>query len=146
VSPPDHVEDLGFRVEASFGFEVGGNHGRVPTAEVRFRGVEKRLVLPADFGKPVTGVVRYDELDRILPTVVWMTAGLPTFYPAALIGGILGQHFQDSQWIVLLLTAAELAMGTWLIRRSPKRTIAYSLFVMLMSAIGSLAFYQLCVF
>ncbi|WP_144054752.1 hypothetical protein [Rhodopirellula europaea] len=95
---------------------------------------------------PYAWVVRHEELDRILPALISMFPGMPTFYPAAIVGGWFGQPFHDSGWIAMLLTTAELAVGIWLIRLGPKRTIAFSLLAMLTAAIGSLAFYQLCIF
>ncbi len=62
------------------------------------------------------------------------------------LGGMLGYPFPDSTWLAMLLTAIEVAVGTWFICLGPKRTIAYLLIVLLMSAMGSLVFYQLCVF
>ncbi|MCR9211811.1 MAG: hypothetical protein NXI28_26620, partial [bacterium] len=92
---------------------------------------------------PYAWVVRYEELDRILPALISMFPGMPTFYPAAIVGGLLGQPFHDSGWIAMLLTAAELTVGIWLIRLGPKRAIAFTPFAFLTATIGSLAFYQL---
>ncbi|TWT50905.1 hypothetical protein Pla22_36480 [Rubripirellula amarantea] len=94
---------------------------------------------------PYGWVVSYEELDRILPTLAILLAGMPTFVPAALIGQLFGQHFQDSQWVAYLLTAAEIFVGIWMMRLGPKRTIAYLLFVMQISALSSLAFYMMCI-
>lgn len=95
---------------------------------------------------PYTWVLGYDELQRILPTLAVMIAGMPAFLPAALLGQVFGQHFQESLWLALLLTALEIIIGIWLIRLGPKRTIAYLLLVMHISALGSLSFYQLSIF
>ena len=46
----------------------------------------------------------------------------------------------------MLLTAAELTVGIWLIRLGPRRAIAFTLLAFLTATIGSLAFYQLCIF
>ena len=94
---------------------------------------------------PYAWVVAYDELSRILPDLALMIAGMPAFVPTALIGSMLGQHFQESQWLAFLLTALELVIGIGIIRLGLKRTIVYLLFVIHMSALGSLVFYQLCV-
>ncbi len=101
--------------------------------------------LVACMALPYAWVVGYDELGRILPDLAVMFAGMPAFVPSLLIGGMLGQHFQESQWLAFLLTAIELAVGIWMIRLGPKRTIAYLLLVVQMSALGSLVFYQLCI-
>ncbi len=94
---------------------------------------------------PYAWVVGYDELDRILPTLAVMIAGMPAFLPAALLSQMFGQHFQESQWLTFLLTALELVIGIWMIRLGPKRTIAYLLLVMQLSAVGSLGFYMMCI-
>lgn len=94
---------------------------------------------------PYAWLVEYDELDRMLPELLIMLPAMPTFLPAAILGGFLGQHAQESVWIALLLTALELAVGLWVIRLGPKRTIAYLLGVIHLSAFGSLVFYQLCI-
>ena len=94
---------------------------------------------------PYAWVVGYDELGRILPDLAVMFAGMPAFVPSLLIGGMLGQHFQASQWLAFLLTALELAFGIWMIHLGPKRTIAYLLLVVQTSVLGSLVFYQLCI-
>ncbi|WP_442510436.1 hypothetical protein SH528x_002057 [Novipirellula sp. SH528] len=94
---------------------------------------------------PYAWVVGYDELDRILPTLAVLVAGMPSFLPAVLISQLFGQHFQESQWLAFRLTALELAFGIWVIRFGPKRTIAYFLLFMQISAVGSLGFYMMCI-
>ncbi len=94
---------------------------------------------------PFSWILGYGELERILPAIVVMIGGLPAFIPAALLGHSLGQHFQDSRWLALLLSSFELLLGIWLIQLGPKRSIAYLLLVMHLSYFGSLAFYQLCI-
>ncbi len=95
---------------------------------------------------PFAWVVFYEELDRILPWLIENFAGLPTFYAAAWSAALLGLDIRNSPWIAPLMTAAELAIAIWLIRLGPKRTIAYLTFVMILSAMGSLVFYQWCIF
>ncbi|MCO8122536.1 hypothetical protein NHH03_12385 [Stieleria sp. TO1_6] len=94
---------------------------------------------------PYAWIVGYDELDRLLPALTVMIAGMPAFLPAAFLSQMFGQHFQESQWLAFLLSAFELAIGAWMIRLGPKRTIAYLLLVMLVSAVGSLGFYMMCI-
>ena len=94
---------------------------------------------------PYAWIVGYDELDRLLPALAVMIAGMPAFLPAAFLSQMFGQHFQESQWLAFLLTAFELAIGIWMIRLGRKRTIAYLLLVMLVSAVGSLGFYMMCI-
>lgn len=103
------------------------------------------LALMACLILPYAWVVGYDELDRILPTLAVMIAGMPAFLPAAFLSQMFGQHFQESQWLAFLLTAVELLLGIWMIGLGPKRTIAYLLLVMLISGVGSLGFYMMCI-
>ncbi|EMI40750.1 hypothetical protein [Rhodopirellula sp. SWK7] len=112
------------------------------------RNPQHRMAAAALFGcmiLPYAWVVGYDELDRILPALVVVIAGMPAVLPAALLSQLFGQHFLESQWLMFLLTAFELAIGIWMIRLGPKRTIAYLLLVMQMSAVGSLGFYMMCI-
>ncbi len=94
---------------------------------------------------PYSWLVGYGELDRVLPALVAMVAGMPAFLPAAWLSQMFGQHIQESQWLAFLLTALEIVIGMWTIRLGPKRTIAYLLFVMHVSAVGSLGFYMMCI-
>ncbi|WDQ17119.1 hypothetical protein [Rhodopirellula sp. P2] len=94
---------------------------------------------------PYAWVVGYKELGRIFLDLVVMFAGMPAFLPAAMLSQVFGQHFLESQWLAFLLTALELVLGIWMICLGPKRTIAYLLLVMQMSAVGSLGFYMLCI-
>lgn len=86
---------------------------------------------------PYVWIFSYDEIDNILPAILWIASGLPAFFPACLIGVLIGQNPNDVMWLSVLLTGAEIVIGVWLIRLGPRRTIAYLLFVMLMSTFGS---------
>jgi hypothetical protein len=99
--------------------------------------------LVACMALPYAWVVGYKELGRILPDLAVMVAGMPAFVPAALIGRLFGQNMHDVRWLTFLLTALELVIGIWIIRLGPKRTIAYLLFVMQLSVLGSLVFHML---
>lgn len=92
---------------------------------------------------PYAWVIGYRGLGRILPDLAVMFAGMPAFVPAALIGRLFRQNMLHTPWLSLLLTALELAIGIWVIRLGPKRTIAYLLLVMQLSVLGSLFFYML---
>ena len=89
---------------------------------------------------PYVWVVNYDELESILPAVLWMASGLPGLVPAGLIAVPTGNRLHDTQWLSVLLTGTELSIGIWMIRRGPRRSIAYFLFVLLLSVIGSFGF------
>ncbi|MEZ6073113.1 MAG: hypothetical protein R3C10_23310 [Pirellulales bacterium] len=93
--------------------------------------------LLACLGFPFVWVLFHDELDNLFPAILWLAAGLPAFLPAALIGSLFGQNMNDVIWLAVLLTGAELAVGTWLIRLGPRRTIAYLVLVLLLSTFGS---------
>ncbi|MEM1226836.1 MAG: hypothetical protein AAGJ40_14145 [Planctomycetota bacterium] len=110
------------------------------------RSILPAIALVACMILPYGWVVRYSELDRILPTLTRMFAGLPMFLPASILGAYTGQPILESHWIGRLLTACELTLGIWLIRLGPKRATSYSLYALLVAAFGSLVFYQLCVF
>ena len=98
--------------------------------------------LVASMSLPYVWIVGYDELGRILPDLLVMFAGLPAFLPAALLGRLFNQNMHDAFWLALLLTALEMVIGIWMIRLGPKRTIAYLLLVLHVSALGSLGFHM----
>ena len=99
--------------------------------------------LVASMSLPYVWIVGYDELGRILPDLLVMFAGLPAFLPAALLERLFNQNMHDAFWLALLLTALEMVIGIWMIRLGPKRTIAYLLLVLHVSALGSLGFHAL---
>ena len=99
--------------------------------------------LVASMTLPYVWIVGYDELGRILPDLLVMFAGLPAFLPAALLGRLFNQNMHDAFWLAILLTALEMVIGIWMIRLGPKRTIAYLLLVLHVSALGSLGFHTL---
>lgn len=98
--------------------------------------------LVASMNLPYVWIVDYDELGRLLPDLLVMFAGLPAFLPAALLGRLFNQNMHDAFWLALLLTALEMVIGIWMIRLGPKRTIAYLLLVLHVSALGSLGFHM----
>ncbi len=80
-----------------------------------------------------------DDAPDIRPAVLWMASGLPAFLPSMLISGLLRQHAQELNWLLLVLTCVECLFGIWLIHLGPRRTIAYLVFVLLLSLFGSFA-------
>ena len=64
--------------------------------------------------------------------------GLPSLVPVTFLSRMV--HPSEIVWLWILMTAIEVAIGIWLIRKSPKCTIAYFVLVMLMSAYGSMFF------
>lgn len=94
-----------------------------------------------------------------LGTLLILTAGIAVAIPllakfplvtSGFIGAAAFVYFiafytrmQESPWLAILLTALELAIGIWVIRLGPKRTIAYLIMIFQMSAVGSLAFHIL---
>jgi hypothetical protein len=75
--------------------------------------------------------------------LLMMLTGLPAFVPAALLSRLFKQNMQQELWLMFLLTAIELLIGTWLIRLGTKPALAYCLFVMQLSTFGSLALHML---
>jgi hypothetical protein len=77
------------------------------------------------------------EPKHLFPEILWMASGLPSLFPALLIGGLLGQNQHDTMWLPVLLTGVVLAAGILSIRMGPRRTLACLLIVLLMSTFGS---------
>jgi len=93
---------------------------------------------------PYAWLLGYSELDRILPMIAVMFTAMPAFVPSLVVSRGLGLHFQELHWLAFLFAALEIAWGMWMIWLGPKRTIAYLLLVLLLSALGSLVLLQLC--
>ncbi|PAY21447.1 hypothetical protein CKO51_01045 [Rhodopirellula sp. SM50] len=73
----------------------------------------------------------------ILEALVGMALGLPAFFITLIAGRLSGQHIQELTWLSMLFTAIELAIGLWVVRLGPKVTIAYCLWVLVISIFGS---------
>jgi hypothetical protein len=86
---------------------------------------------------PFVWIITYDELKNIFPAILWLVPGMPAFFPSALVGSWLAQSGPDVLWPAVLVTGVEMAVGIWIIRLGPRHTIAYLVFVLLMSMIGS---------
>jgi hypothetical protein len=92
---------------------------------------------------PFVWILGYNELGRILPSLLAMFAGLPAFFPAAWLGQLFNHNMHEGRSLALLLTALEMVIGIWMIRLGPKHAIAYLLLVVHVSAFGSLVFHTL---
>ena len=111
----------------------------------RYPGLRLALIsLLACMIMPYLWLIGYDELDRLLPDVIWMTCAFPGFYPGMMIGSLLGQHHDNAWWITVLTTATELVVGIGLIHLGPKPAIAWLVLVMVMSIFGSMTFLLMC--
>ncbi len=86
---------------------------------------------------PFLWIIAYDEFEHMFPEILWIAAGMPAIFPAALIGSLFGQNTHDVMWLAVLLTGAEMTVGIWIIRLGPQSTVAYLVFVLLMSTFGS---------
>lgn len=71
-------------------------------------------------------------------TMLFAAIGLPGFMPGLFVGRmVLDQRVEDSPWIMILMTVIMLAIGVWMIRLGPRRTVAWLVFVLFVSLIGS---------
>lgn len=68
--------------------------------------------------------------------------GMPMIFPAGWIGYIFGARIDAFMWLANCLTAIVIATGLGLIHAGEKRTFAYSLFVVLIAAMGSMALHS----
>lgn len=71
-----------------------------------------------------------------IPALLGLFAGMPALLPAEVISNLAG-HNHDLLWLAILLTGIEISVGTRIIRVGPRSTIAYLVFVLLMSTFGS---------
>lgn len=103
------------------------------------------VTLVACMALPYSWMVGDEDIGNVLFGLMIMLVEMPAFLPTALLSIPLEQYVFDMQWLAVLLNALEIIIGIWIIRLGPKRTIAYLLLVIQMSAVGSLAFYAMCV-
>jgi hypothetical protein len=104
---------------------------------------ERRLPIAALFAcliLPFDWILGYKELDNLLPSILWMSFGMPGFFSMAMLAGLFGLPAHESGWLAILITAAQITIGLWLIRVGSKSAIAFMLFVLLSSLMGSLIF------
>ncbi len=86
---------------------------------------------------PFVWIAGWNGLSGILEALLGMALGLPAFFITLFAGRLSGQHIQELTWLSMLFTAIELAIGLWVVRIGPKITIAYCLWVLLISIFGS---------
>lgn len=96
------------------------------------------IALVACMYLPFVWAVGYKQ---ILPMVFFRIGVLPTFLPAAWSSSLAGLNFRESPGMGFLLTALELAVGLWLIRLGPKRTITYLVLVLWVAFMSSIFLY-----
>ncbi len=87
---------------------------------------------------PFAWVLFSGEFKELSFTTVCGAIGLPAFLPSLFVGALFDQHVAKTVWLWGMLVACEIAIGLWLIRLGPRRTIAYFVLVMLTSTIGSM--------
>jgi hypothetical protein len=68
--------------------------------------------------------------------------GMPMIFPAGWIGYLFGARIDGFMWLANCLTAIVLATGLGLMHGGEKRTFAYSLLVVAISAMGSMALHS----
>ena len=100
-------------------------------------------MLLASMYLPYMWVLTSGEFDELEWHLLAGLFGLPAFFPSIVIGSMLGMHLEKGIWLLLLITAIEIAFGTWMVRLGPRRTIAWSIFVVLVSLVGSMGLHAL---
>ena len=80
------------------------------------------------------------SLMRMLETPA-IIIGFPAFIPQLLIGVVIGQRTVEWFWMGALLTAIQMSVGFWMIRLGPKRTIAFLVYSLVASLLGSCFLY-----
>ncbi len=86
-----------------------------------------------------------DSLLDAFPLNLLLIFGLPAFVPVYSIGHLLGHHPEELDRVAFLLSTIELMIGVWVARLGPKRSIGYSLGVLVTSALGSLVLHQMVI-
>jgi hypothetical protein len=70
-------------------------------------------------------------------STLYLAVGFPGFLPVLFAGGYFGHRVDESPWILVALTVILFAIGFWMIRLGPKRTIAWMILVFCSSFLGS---------
>lgn len=83
---------------------------------------------------PFLWLVRDPSFSNAGSELLAILSCLPTLMPAALF---VSANHESMQWILTLLTTAELAMGIWLSYLGPKRVIAWGIVVLTLSVFSS---------
>jgi hypothetical protein len=76
------------------------------------------------------------SLMRMLETPA-VIIGFPAFVPQLLIGVVIGQRTVEWFWMGALLTAIQMRVGFWMIQLGPKPTIAFLVYSLVASLLGS---------
>jgi len=87
---------------------------------------------------PYVWVLVWKTFKNVSWTTLVAAIGLPACLPGAVLASAFGKHPDQVIWLYILLTAVEIAIGFWLIRRGPRHATAYLVFAMLMSIYGSM--------
>lgn len=72
-----------------------------------------------------------------------MLPALPAFFPSVFLNALFRYPFQSGQWISVLLSSLTFAIGIWVVRQGPKRSLAYSFIVITFSIFGSFILHAL---
>jgi hypothetical protein len=72
-----------------------------------------------------------------------MLPALPAFCPSIFLNALFRYPFQSGQWISVLLSSLTFAIGIWVVRQGPKRSLAYSFIVLTFSIFGSFILHAL---
>ncbi|QDV82301.1 hypothetical protein TBK1r_12280 [Stieleria magnilauensis] len=86
---------------------------------------------------PFVWIASWNGLSGILEALLGIALGLPAFFITLFAGRLSGQYIQELTWLSMLFTAIELAIGLWVVRLGPKVTVAYCLWVLVISIFGS---------
>ena len=71
-----------------------------------------------------------------------LIGGFPMIFPAGWFGYIFGARIDGFMWLANCLIAIVIATGLGLMHAGEKRTFAYSLFVVVIAAMGSMALHS----
>ena len=86
---------------------------------------------------PYAWVVLPGAFKGIGSAQIFGALGLPTFVPTILLGQLLEQRLDENIFALLSITGIELAIGIWIVCSGPRRAVAWILFVLFLSFIGS---------
>ena len=86
---------------------------------------------------PYAWVLFSDDFKDVNSEHLLAAVGLPMFIPSIFIGHFIGIRAEEHAWLPILVTCVELAIGIWLARLGPRKTIAWIIAVVFVSLLGS---------
>jgi hypothetical protein len=95
------------------------------------------LSLMACMYLPFVWILLPRALTQLRSERLWLIVGLPGWMPTLLIGSMFRQNPQQLGGADMLFVAWELFIGLWIVSQGPRRAVAFTIFVLILSVFSS---------